>query len=339
MQTILITGAGGYIGSIASQLFLQKGFTVVGVDAFLTGYRGPLEFLKEQFPKTFFWYEANIADDDAMDAVFETHPDIQAVVHYSASCVVKESMEQPEKYFQNNVYGSFRLLESLRKHGVQNIVFSSTCAVYGTIQYHPIDEKHPIHPTNPYGESKYMVEHMMQWYAQLHSFNVVIMRYFNVYGTSEDKRLGYAKKPCTHLIDAAVQGALGLHDFRLTCGNAFPTPDGTPIRDYLHVLDLNEAHIRAIEMLLQAKQPICEVINLGTGTGNTVLEMVKVVEEETGVALPRLVGEVRAGEDAVLVADNKKAKEKLGWEPKRSIRASIPAMIEWYRRHPQGWER
>lgn len=338
MSTILITGAGGYIGSIATQLFLKRGYRVVGIDAFLTGYPEPLELLKSQFPETFTWYEVNIADAGALDEVFTKHPDIKAVVHYAASCVVKESMEQPEKYFQNNVHGSLQLLEAMRRHKVRNIVFSSTCAVYGEIEYHPIDEKHPMRPTNPYGESKLMVEQMLSWYEKIHGFNTIIMRYFNVYGTSEDMQLGYAKKPCTHLIDAAVQGALGLHTFALTCSNTFPTPDGTPIRDYLHVLDLNEAHVSAIEMLLAAQTPVWQAFNLGTGSGNTVLEMVKIVEEETGTNLPHTFGEVRLGEDAKLVADNTKAKAILGWEPRRSIRESIPAMITWYKSHPKGWK-
>jgi len=338
MATILVTGAGGYIGSIASQLFLAQGHTVVGVDAFLTGYKGPLDLVKHQYPDTFTWHEAHIADAVRMGQVLDTLPPIDVVVHYAASCVVKESMRQPEKYFENNVHTSLRLLELMRVRGIRNIVFSSTCAVYGAVHYHPIDEHHPISPTNPYGDSKRMVELMMQWYTRVHGLSAFVMRYFNVYGTSDDRKLGYAKKPCTHLVDAAVQGALGLHEFRLTCGSSFDTPDGTPIRDYLHVVDLNEAHVLAVKALLKSNKPQYEVINLGTGSGNTVLEMVELVEAETGTKLPRDVGEVREGEDAVLVADNKKAYQLLGWKPKRNIRASIPAMIEWYKNHPHGWE-
>jgi len=338
MSTILITGAGGYIGSIACQLFLSLGHKVIGVDAFFTGYKSPLDLLQSQYPNTFVWYEANIANQVTMAEIFQKHNDIQAVVHYAGSCVVRESITNPEKYFDNNVHSALLLLESMHKYGVRNLVFSSTCTVYGNAQYSPIDELHPLNPSNPYGESKLMVEQMIRWYAKLHKFNAIVMRYFNVYGTSDDAKFGYAKKPCTHLVDAAVQGALGINSFNLTCNNQFATPDGTPIRDYLHVLDLNDAHVRAVNLLLSTKVPVYETINLGTGTGNTVLEIVETIEKVMNVNLPRSVSEVREGEDATLVADNRKAKAILDWCPTRKIVESLPTMITWYKAHPKGWE-
>ena len=184
-----------------------------------------------------------------------------------------------------------------------------------------------------------MIEQMLRWYSTLHDFRAVVMRYFNVFGTSDDARYGYAKKPVTHLVDAAVQGALGLHSFALTCGSLFDTADGTPVRDYLHVVDLNEAHFAALEMTQQSKIPLYEVINLGSGSGDTVLQIVEKVEKGLHVSLPRSISEVRAGEDARLVADITKAKHLLSWQPQRTIEASLPAMVTWYTAHPTGWEK
>lgn len=237
MSKLLVTGAGGYIGSVATYLFLQKGHEVVALDNFVTGFRQPLEELQSTFGDKLRVYEASLQSD--LTHIFEKETGIDVAVHYAASCSVNESMQNPEKYFSNNVAASQNLLSTLMKHGVNKIVFSSTCAVYGNAQQVPITENHPTNPENPYGESKRMVEKMMEWYSKQKGLNYLILRYFNVCGASDDGRIGDAKKPSVHLMQNVVRGSLGIEPFYLTCSE-MDTPDKTPIRDYVNVVDLNE---------------------------------------------------------------------------------------------------
>jgi UDP-glucose 4-epimerase len=332
MKKILITGAGGYIGSVATYLFLQKGYQVVAIDNFSTGYRQPLELLQEKFGKDQLrFYQIDLVKDN-----LETieNFDFAAVVHYAASCIVDESMKNPQKYFENNVVGSLNLLKTMLKFNVKNIVFSSTCAVYGEASYIPVDEKHPTNPKNPYGESKRMVEKMIEWFGKLHGLNYFILRYFNVCGAADDGLVGDSKKPSTLLVQNAVRGALGIEPFYLTCPQV-DTPDKTPIRDYINVVDLNGAHLLAVEKLLSANYQ--EIINLGTGNGNSVLEIVEKVQEVTGEKFNLKKTQPRQGEYAKMIASIEKAKKILGWEPQRKIEDSVKSLVLWYKNHPQGW--
>lgn len=329
----MVTGAGGYIGSVATYLFLNNGYEVVAIDNLSTGHQEPLDFFKEKFgEEKFRYYQADLKDN--LDFIFEKEKNMSAVVHYAASCLVTESMENPQKYFTNNVCGTQNLLSTLLKFGIKKIVFSSTCAVYGEAQYMPIDEKHPTNPTQPYGESKRMIEKIMEWYSKLAGLNFVILRYFNVCGASDDGVVGDSKNPSVLLVQNAVRGALGIDKFLLTCPEV-DTPDKTPIRDYINVVDLNEAHLKALQYLLNGGES--QIINLGTGKGNSVLEIVDTVEKVTGAKLDRQKGEARKGEYASMVADITKAKNILGWEPKRSIEESINSLLKWYKIHPRGW--
>ncbi len=336
MKKILITGAGGYIGSVATYLFLQNGYQVVGVDNFSTGYRQPLELLQKKFGKEKFqFYQADLVKDWPQNI---SQFDFDIVVHYAASCLVDESMKNPEKYFQNNVVGSLNLLRTMLKFNVKNLVFSSTCAVYGEAQYVPIDEKHPTNSTNPYGESKRMVEQMIEWFGKLKGLNYIILRYFNVCGASDDGLIGDSKKPSSLLVQNAVRGALGIEEFHLTCPEV-DTPDKTPIRDYINVVDLNEAHLLAVKKLESLNDNrLTEIINLGTGTGNSVLEIVNQVESITGKKIERKKGETRQGEYAKMIASIEKAKTILGWQPKRTIKDSVSSLVKWYNNHPKGWD-
>ncbi len=335
MAKILITGIGGYIGSVAADLFLKAGYQVVGIDNFQTGYKKPIEFLENKFGKDKFkFYEADLKSD--LYPIFEKEPDISIVVHYAASCLVDESMKDPKKYFLNNVAGTTNLLGAMEKFGIKNIIFSSTCAVYGEAEYYPIDEKHPLKATTPYGASKKMAEEVIWWYGKLKKFNYIILRYFNVCGATADGSIGDSKKPSTLLVQNAVRAALDIEKFYLTCP-AVDTPDKTPIRDYIDVVDLNEAHLKALEYLLLNKKS--ETINLGTGTGSSVLEVVDQVKKLTGVEIPIEKAYTRQGDDAKKIADIKKAKEVLGWEPKRTIADSVRTLLIWYKNHPQGWEK
>lgn len=333
MAKILVTGAGGYIGSVATYLLLQNGYTVVALDNFSTGYRQPLGLMQKRFGlDTLRVYEADLTKD--IDNIFRKEANINAIIHYAASCNVDESMKNPEKYFFNNVCGSQNLFTTMMKYNIQNIIFSSTCAVYGEGQYMPMDEKHPINPSTSYGASKRMVEEIMEWYGKLKGFHFVSLRYFNVTGATEDGMIGDSKHPSPHLVQNAVRGALGIEKFYLTCPEV-NTPDKTSIRDYINVIDLNEAHIKALEYLFNGGKS--EIINLGTGTGNSVLEIVKEVQKITGKEFLLEKITPREGDDAKKIASIEKAKSVLGWQPKRSMKDSVDSLIKWYTLHPTGW--
>lgn len=333
-KKVLITGAGGYIGSVSAYLFLQNDYEVVALDNFSRGFKSPLNFLQEKFGKDKLrFYQYNLSDD--LGELFKKEEGIEVVVHYAALCLVNESVEDPQKYFSNNVCGSLKLLSTILKLGIKKIVFSSTCAVYGEAEYVPVDEKHPINPVNPYGLSKRMVEQMIEWYEKTYGLSYVILRYFNICGASDDGRIGDSKKPSVLLVQNAVKGALGLEPFYLTCPEV-DTPDKTPIRDYINVVDLNTAHLKAVDYLLQGGTS--EIINLGTGTGNSVLEIVEKVQEVTGVKFDLKKAEPRKGEYAKMIASIEKAKKVLGWEPTHSIEDSVNSLVKWYKDHPKGWD-
>ena len=335
MKKILITGAGGYIGSIATYLFLSKGYEVIAVDNFTTGFRRPLELLQGKYgQEKLRFYVANLHTD--LPAIFSKEKEIEAVIHYAASCLVDESMKNPHKYFSNNVLGTLTLLEEMTKNNINKIVFSSTAAVYGEAKEIPITETHEKNPINPYGESKRISEKIIEWYGQLKGLHYVILRYFNVCGASDDGLIGDSKKPSTLLIQNSVRGALGIEPFFLTCPEV-PTPDKTPIRDYVNVVDLNEAHFMALDYLKNNGKS--EAVNIGTGTGNSVMEIISKVQKETGHVFEIKKTTPREGDPARLVASIKKAKTVLNWEPKRDLTATIRSLVIWYKNHPQGWDK
>ncbi len=335
MAKVLITGAGGYIGSIATYLLLQKGYEVVAVDNLTTGYEAPLKLLQEKFGEGKLRYYSNDLNE-TIDEVFDKEPNIDCVLHYAASCLVDESMKDPHKYFRNNVGGTVELLRVMDEHNVKKIVFSSTCAVYGEADYVPVDEKHPTRPKNPYGESKRIVEKVINWYQKTKGFEYMILRYFNVCGASDDGVIGDSKNPSVLLVQNAVRGALGIEPFYLTCPEV-DTPDKSPIRDYVNVVDLNEAHLLAVEHLLAGKGS--EIINLGSGTGHSVLEIVNKIQEITGHKFDLQKTTARQGEYAKMIAAIEKAKSVLGWSPKRSLEQTIQSLLIWYKANPHGWQK
>ena len=332
---ILVTGAGGYIGSVASYLFLKKDYEVIAIDNFSTGYRQPLDLLQKKFGQNKLRiYEEDLKND--LSPIFDKEPGISAVIHYAASCLVDESMKYPGKYFSNNICGTHNLLLTMSNYAIKNIIFSSTCAVYGEAEYFPIDEKHPLRPTSPYGASKKIVEELISWYGLLKDMRYVILRYFNVCGASDDGIIGDSKKPSSLLVQNAVRGALGIEKFYLTCPEV-NTSDRTPVRDYVNVADLNEAHILALEYLI--KGGANDIINIGTGTGNSVLEIVQKVQEVTGIKIIPEKTKPREGDDAKKVASIEKANKLLSWTPKRSIKDSVESLTKWYKMHPRGWNK
>jgi UDP-glucose-4-epimerase GalE len=306
-----VTGGAGYIGSHTVRLLLDQGYDVAVVDDLSKGY-------KHNVPQGRL-FQLNLLQTDALtELIRQFRP--EAVIHFAAFIAVGESMKEPGKYFRNNTCGSLSLLEAMVANGVKHIVFSSTAAVYGNPAGSPILETFPIQPVNAYGESKVMVETLLRWYDTIHRLTSVCLRYFNASGADPDGHLGEEHEPETHLIPLmlrAVQTGKPLTVF----GDDYPTPDGTCIRDYIHVNDLAQAHILAVEYLL--KGGASEQFNVGTGTGHSVLEMVRAVEKVTGQKVPYVIGPRREGDPPALVASPEKLKSTLGWTPRYTDLESI----------------
>jgi UDP-glucose-4-epimerase GalE len=302
-RKILVTGGAGYIGSHTVRLLLDRGYDVAVVDDLSKGF-------KHNVPPGRL-YRLNLQETAALaELMRQTAP--EAVIHFAAFIAVGESMRDPGRYFQNNVAGSLSLLNAMVQTGVRHIVFSSTAAVYGTPHTSPILESFPIQPVNPYGESKVMAETLLRWFDAIHHVTGVSLRYFNASGADPEGRLGEEHEPETHLIPLmlrAVETGMPMTIF----GSDYPTPDGTCVRDYIHVNDLAQAHILAVEYLLGGGAS--DQFNVGTGTGHTVMEVVRAVEEVTGRKVPYTIGPRREGDPAALVAASDKLRQKLSWSP------------------------
>lgn len=331
---VLVTGGAGYIGTVATYLLLKKKYEVVVLDNFSSGFRQPLDLLIKKFGENNLRYY-NLDLKESLLKIFKKEKNISAVIHYAGVCSVNESIDNPEKYFDINTVASANLLSSMISHNIKNIVFSSTCAVYGESKSGLVSETHRAKPINPYGLSKKMVEDMIFWYGKSYGLNYVILRYFNVCGASKDAFIGDSKKPSVHLVQNVVRGALNIESFYLTCAKV-KTKDGTPIRDYVNVVDLNNAHILALEHLMNDGSS--EIINLGTGSGNSVLEIVDQVENILGNKIRFDQGSARKGEYARMVADISKAKKILKWQPQITLSDSIRTLKKWYKNRPMGWD-
>ncbi|WP_314579022.1 UDP-glucose 4-epimerase GalE [Enterococcus gilvus] len=328
-MAILVLGGAGYIGSHTVDKLVSQNYEVVVVDNLLTGHR------KAVHPKATF-YEGDCRDKTFMRDVF-TKESIEGVVHFAASSLVGESVEKPLKYFNNNVVGMESLLEVMEEFAVKNIVFSSTAATYGEPGVSPITEEVATNPTNPYGESKLMMEKMMKWCDNAYGMRYVALRYFNVAGAKADASIGEDHDPETHLVPIILQVALGQRDHLTIFGEDYDTPDGTCIRDYVQVEDLAAAHILALEYL-NAGNP-SNFFNLGSNNGYSVKEMLDAAREVTGKEIAAEVGPRRAGDPSRLVASSEKVKETLGWNPEYTdIKAIIETAWNWHVSHPHGYE-
>lgn len=317
-----MTGGAGYIGSHTVRLLLERGYDVAVVDDLSKGYRQsvPAERLNEM----------DIADTSALTELMRQLK-TEAVVHFAAFIAVGESMKEPERYFVNNVAGSLSLLTAMLGAGVKHIVFSSTAAVYGNPHAVPILETFPIQPMNPYGESKVMVETMLGWFDRVHHLTSVCLRYFNAAGAAPDGGLGERHEPETHLIPLLLRAVLSGEPVTVF-GEDYDTPDGTNIRDYIHVADLADAHILALEYLLAGGAS--DQFNVGTGSGHSVMEVIRAVEEVTGQKVPYVKGARRAGDPASLVASSDKLREKLGWQPRSSeLKTIVTHAWDFARQH------
>ncbi|NEN87233.1 UDP-glucose 4-epimerase GalE [Paenibacillus elgii] len=326
-MAIMVTGGAGYIGSHTVAELLAKGEEVVVVDNLQQGHREAVLGGK--------LYVGDIRDADFLDTVFREN-EIDAVIHFAASSLVGESMQLPGKYYHNNVYGTLCLLEKMNEYGVKKIVFSSTAATYGEPENVPILETDRTLPTNAYGETKLAMEKMMRWFDTAHGIKYVSLRYFNAAGAHESGRIGEDHSPETHLVPIILQVALGKRAHISIFGEDYATPDGTCIRDYIHVTDLADAHILAVEKLRSGGDS--SVYNLGNGKGFSVKEVIDIAREVTGHAIPAVVEARRAGDPAVLVASSERGRTELGWQPKRdSLQQIIASAWAWHQANPDGY--
>lgn len=327
-MAILVCGGAGYIGSHTVYQLINKGEEVVIVDNLQTGHRSALN------PKAKF-YEGDIRNSEILDKIF-TENKIEAVIHFAANSLVGESMQKPLLYFNNNVYGMQILLESMVKHKVDKIVFSSTAATYGEPERVPILETDRTLPTNTYGETKLTMEKMMRWVSLADGVHYISLRYFNAAGALEDGSIGEDHHPETHLIPLILQVPLGKRDHITIFGDDYDTPDGTCLRDYIHVLDLAEAHILALEHLRKGGES--DIFNLGSGKGFSVKEMIETAKKVTSKDIKVEMGERRAGDPAKLIASAEKAHRILGWTPKfDDVEIIIKTAWTWHSKHPNGY--
>jgi UDP-arabinose 4-epimerase len=319
-QSVLVTGGAGYIGSHACKILARAGYQPVVFDNLSRGHRqavrwGPL-------------VEGDLADRERLVMALQTHS-VSAVVHFAAYAYVGESVADPALYYRNNLAGTLSLLEAMRAARVDKIVFSSTCATYGIPEGIPIRETAPQLPVNPYGETKLAIERALRWYGEAYDLRSVSLRYFNAAGADSEGEIGERHEPETHLVPLVLQAALGQRSHIDIYGSDYPTADGTAIRDYIHVEDLAEAHLRALEHLCSGRESAA--LNLGTGRGHSVREVITAAETVSGRAVPWRNAARRAGDPPILVADPSLAAKRLGWRAQRSdLDTIIGTALAWH---------
>lgn len=318
-RVVLVAGGAGYVGSHACLALSQAGFAPVTYDNLNNGHAN--------FVKWGMLEQGDIRDAARLDEVISLHKPI-AILHFAALIEVGESVKDPGRFYENNVAGAITLIEAARRGGIECMVFSSTCATYGDPVQLPMDEAHPQAPLNPYGRSKLMVEQALADYSTYAGFRSVCLRYFNAAGADEEGRIGERHEPETHAIPLALQTALGqMSGFKLF-GDDYDTRDGTAVRDYIHVMDLADAHVRALNYLLEGGETTA--FNLGTGTGTTVKELIEVIRRTTNKPFEVEIAPKRPGDAPCLVADNSRAREILGWRPTRTLDDIVQSAWRWH---------
>jgi UDP-glucose 4-epimerase len=323
---VLVTGGAGYIGSVVAHELVRAGHKVTVYDNLSHGSRAAV-------PKEAEFVQGQVGDAQAVTDVLRKHK-IEAVMHFAALIEVGESMRKPERYFQNNTGATLTLLEAMVANGVNRFVFSSTAALYGEPDRTPIQESDTLKPANAYGESKLLVERMLDWLNRIHGFRYATLRYFNAAGAAGE--LGEAHEPESHLIPLVLQVPLGKRQSVSIFGTDYPTPDGTCMRDYIHVLDLARAHLLALDALGEKDKLI---FNLGNGHGFSVREVIETARKITGHEIPAIESPRRPGDPAVLVASSEKIRSELNWKPQHaSLEDIIGSAWEWHRKHPEGYE-
>lgn len=319
-KTVLVTGGAGYIGSHACKMLAEQGFQPVVVDNLSTGYSWAVQWGDLE--------ECDVRDAEKLGQIFFKHQPI-AVMHFAAKAYVGESVEKPDIYYNNNVIGTMTLLDVMRSHAVARLVFSSTCATYGTPDQVPIVESHPQKPINPYGMSKFIAERMMEDYGRAYNLRFVALRYFNAAGGDPEVKIGEAHEPETHLIPLVLDVAAGRRDNISVFGTDYDTPDGTCIRDYIHVTDLAEAHVLALNYLINGGDS--QFLNLGNDRGFSVQEIISAAETVTGRSIAAINAARRPGDPAQLISESKLAHKILGWSPSRpEIETQIEDAWHWH---------
>lgn len=327
-MAVLVTGGAGYIGSHTVLYLREKGENVVVLDSLQKGHAAAV--LDSHF------YQGHLSYEDLLKNIFAKH-DIDSVIHFAADSLVGESVDDPLKYYENNVMGTFHLIRSMVEHDVKKIVFSSTAATYGEPQSVPIEESDPTLPTNPYGETKLAIEKMLKWADRAYGLKSVCLRYFNAAGADPKGRIGEEHDPETHLIPIVLQAALGQRPFVSIFGDDYPTEDGTCIRDYIHVIDLAQAHHLAMEKLQNNGDSA--IYNLGNGKGFSVQQVIDTCRKVTGSAIPAESAPRRPGDPAVLIASSDRAREELGWQPEfPDLEDMVSHAWNWHWQHPNGYK-
>jgi UDP-glucose-4-epimerase GalE len=324
-MTILVTGGAGYIGSHTVRLLQERGRDVVVLDTMEFGHQAAIG----ETPLVV----GDVADGETVARIIRDYG-VEAVVHFAGYKAAGESMERPGKYFQNNVAGGAVFLETLAAAGVDRLVFSSSCAVYGTAERVPVNEGAPIHPESPYGESKAIFERFLDWYDRCLGLHSVSLRYFNAAGAWPDGSIGEDWTVTLNLVPLIMKSVLGRREALQVFGTDYPTADGTAIRDYVHVVDLADAHLKALELL--EKGGSTTAVNLGTGIGSSVLEVIAAAEKATGLAVPYTVAPRRAGDPVALFSDNRHASQVLGWEARYRLDDIVASAWAWHSTHLDG---
>lgn len=323
---ILVTGGAGYIGSTTAAELIQAGHEVVVFDNLYQGHR-------DAVPAQAAFVEGDLADRNAIADLFAQHHDIDGIMHFASYTLVGESMQKPLLYLRDNLANAANLLEQATAHGVTRFILSSTANLFDDPQQMPITEHERIVPGSPYGESKFFIERLLHWFARIYGLRYACLRYFNAAGDTPER--GEDHDPETHLIPLVLQVALGQREHITVFGDDYPTRDGTCVRDYIHVVDLAQAHILAMESLDRLGT---RAYNLGNGTGFTVLEVIETARRVTGHPIPHVIGPRRPGDPATLVASSESIQRELGWKPRYpDLESILSSAWEWHRNHPHGY--
>ena len=335
-MNILVTGGAGYIGSHTCVELLEEGHSVIAVDNLSNSKRKAIDRVEEITGREIYFYEEDLLDADAIEHIFSEHS-IDSVIHFAGYKAVGESVQKPLEYYHNNITGTLILCDAMRRHGVKNMVFSSSCTVYGDPDEVPITEDAPVSAANPYGRTKLFIEKILKdLHASDESWNIALLRYFNPVGAHKSGKIGEDPNDIpNNLMPYISQVAVGKLDRLSVFGDDYPTRDGTGVRDYIHVVDLSIGHLRALEKLTD--NPGLVIYNLGTGQGYSVLDVVKAFENATGQEVPYQITDRRPGDVAKVYADPTKAKVELGWEAKRGIEDMCRDAWNWQSQNPEGY--
>ena len=340
MKKVLVTGGCGYIGSHTIIDLLDNGFEVISVDNLVNSDLKPIKYIQQITEKTVVQYTVDLCDKEATRRIFTEHPDISGIIHFAALKAVGESVEQPLRYYHNNITSLHNILALAEEYGVQNLIFSSSCSVYGNATELPVTEQTPLQPAeSPYAHTKQIGEGIIQFFCKRYSaFNAILLRYFNPAGAHESGLIGESPvNPALNLVPVITETAIGKREGMTVYGDDYDTRDGSCVRDYIHIMDLANAHTKSLQYLLEERNSSnCEVFNLAIGEGAPVLDVIKAFEKVAGLPLNYQIGPRRPGDVIAIYANNDQAHNKLGWKPERSIEDIMKTAWAWEKRRSAG---